>query len=312
MCVISHRRPEAPSASDTRRFSTGRVVSVLPRVHCSPGTVLSYCWWAFFVPGHHGRPSNEHFYHQEAGVKSPLCCSELLRPLFALFPLQSMIWPSGRKDQVRLPGRQGAVLQLISYQGSPAGRVRSRMNAAGEILSCFHRWTPVGSACLRHKVWDQGDGILQGADQDFCTRSRTFQRLCLVTVPVSRLQEIKGNWPSVYNIWIQHNLAGGGFGNIVLTINLKNTVFKYIFFLFMEQCGFVMPLDHLLIYFTSIYSTLMLFSPAVIRQEFVFMHPHFLEDFNFWPTVIPVYWNKKKNLKKCPFSSILYFHDIWH
>lgn len=163
-------------------------------------------------------------------MKSPLCCSELLRPLFALFPLQSMIWPSGRKDQVRLPGRQGAVLQLISYQGSPAGRVRSRMNAAGEILSCFHRWTPVGSACLRHKVWDQGDGILQGADQDFCTRSRTFQRLCLVTVPVSRLQEIKGNWPSVYNIWIQHNLAGGGFGNIVLTINLKNTVFKYIFF----------------------------------------------------------------------------------
>ena len=179
MCVISHRRPEASSASDTQRFSTGRVVSVLPRVHCPPGTVLSYCWWAFFVPGHHGRPSNEHFYHQEVGVKSPLCCSELSRPLLALFPLQSLIWPSGWKDQVRLPGRQGAVLQLISYQGSPAGRVRSWMNVAGEILSCFHRWTPVGSACLCHKVWDQGDGILQGTDHDFCTRSRTFQRLCL-------------------------------------------------------------------------------------------------------------------------------------
>ena len=57
----------------------------------------------------------------------------------------------------------------------------------------------------------------------------------------------------------------------------------------MEQCGFVMPLDHLLIYFTSIYSILMLFSPAVIRQEFVFMHPQFYGRLNFWPIVIPIF-----------------------
>lgn len=207
MCVISHRRPEAPSASDTRRFSTGRVVSVLLQVHCPPGTVLSYCWWAFFVPGHHGRPSNEHFYHQEArgsGCEEPPVLLWTVETIVdTVFPLQNLIWPSGWEDQVRLHGRQGAVLQLISYQGSPAGSVRSRMNAAGETLSCFHRWAPVGSAHLHHNVWNQGDEILQGADHDFCTRSRTFQRLCLLTVPVSSLQEIKGTWPFAYNIWIQ-------------------------------------------------------------------------------------------------------------
>ena len=231
MCVISHRRPEAPSASDTRRFSTRRVVSVLPRVHCPPGTVLSYCWWAFFIPGHHGRPSNEHFYHQEVGVKSPLCCSELSRPLLALFPLHSLIWPSGWKDQVsaRPPG-SSPTAHLLPRVTCGSGEVMDECGRGNSQL--FPQMDPSGVGMSLPQSVGPGRRNSSRYWPWFLHKIENLPETLLVTVPVSWLQEIKGNWPSVYNIWIQHNLTGDGFGNIVLTINLKNTVFKSIFFVY--------------------------------------------------------------------------------
>lgn len=311
MCVISHRRPEASSASDTQRFSTGRVVSVLPRVHCPPGTVLSYCWWAFFIPGHHSRPSNEHFYHQEVGVKSPLCCSELSRPLLALFPLHSLIWPSGWKDQVsaRPPG-SSPTAHLLPRVTCGSGEVMDECGRRNSQL--FPQMDPSGVGTSPPQSVGPGRRNSSRYWPWFLHKIENLPETLLVTVPVSWLQEIKGNWPSVYNIRIQHNLTGDGFGNIVLTINLKNTVFKSIFFCLWNNVDLLCPLTIYWFISQAFIQYLCSFQPLLSGKSLYLCIHTFMEDFNFWPTVIPIYWNKKKNLKKCPFSSILYFHGIWH